>query len=141
MIEFLRVALPIAGLLHFALLVASFSVPRVLRWHDELRRVDPLTRQLVLVHGGFIVLTIIAFGAITLALPGALLGGGPLAAAVAGFIGVFWLCRLCVQLFYFEAGPHLTTLGLRLGYRALTVLFVFFTVVYLLTACVNLRAF
>src|SRR5689334_11182811 len=92
----------VAGILHFALLTASFSVPAVLHWREELRKVDPLTRQLFLVHGAFIVLTIIAFGAISVALPTALIAGTQLGLAVASFIGVFWLGRLFVQLFYFH---------------------------------------
>jgi hypothetical protein len=129
----------VAGILHFALLTASFSVPAVLHWREELRKVEPLTRQLFLVHGAFIVLTIIAFGAISIALPEALMAGTQLGLAVASFIGVFWLCRLLVQLFYFHAEKHLTSWWLRLGYRALTVLFVYFTVVYFAAAWVNLR--
>lgn len=138
--EYLPTVLQIAGLLHFALLTASFSVPGVLRWKEELRKVDPLTRQLFLVHGGFIVLTIIAFGVMSLALAHALVGGSTLGVALAGFISLFWLCRLLVQLFYFHAEAHLTNAFLRLGYRALTLLFVFFTAVYALTTWVNIRA-
>lgn len=140
MIETLRVAVLIAGWLHFALLTASFSVPGVLRWREELRKVEPLTRQLVLVHGAFIVFTIIAFGLISVALPGALVGGSELGFAMAAFIGLFWMCRLLVQIFYFHAEKHLTSWALRLGYRGLTVLFVFFTVVYFATAWANLAA-
>jgi hypothetical protein len=139
MLPDLKVLLVIAGLGHFALLLASFSVPTVLRWDEELTRVSPLTRQLVWVHGAFIVLTIIAFGAITVVAAGDLLAGSTLAVAVNVCIGVFWLGRLLVQLFYFDAGPWLTTTFLKVGYRLLTVLFVYFTAVYLSAAWVNLR--
>ena len=57
---YLQWALIVAGVLHFGLLAAGLSAPRVLDWKQELRKVNSLTRQLVLVHGGFIVLTIIA---------------------------------------------------------------------------------
>src|ERR1700676_392375 len=93
MLPTLKVLLILAGLFHFGLLLASFSVPRVLRWDQELAKVNSLTRQLVLVHGGFIVLTIIAFGVITLVAVDDLLSGSTLAGAVAGFIGIFWLAR------------------------------------------------
>jgi hypothetical protein len=140
MTEYLRWAVLVAGCLHFALLTASFSVPGVLRWRDELRKVEPLTRQLFLVHGGFIVFTIIAFGVISVTLPGALVRGGELGLALTAFIALFWLCRLLVQLFYFQAEKHLTHWILRVGYRGLTVLFLFFTVVYFAAAWANLRA-
>jgi hypothetical protein len=134
----LSTALLLAGMLHFGLLVASFSVPRLLHWDEELGKVDPLTRQLVLVHGAFIVLTIIAFGVITLVAGADLLGGGALSTAVAAFIGLFWLARLAVQLFYFEPQRYLTTGVRRIAYRLLTVLFAYLATVYLLTAWINL---
>ena len=56
----LTTLLCIGGLMHFGILIASALVPRVLDWRSELRKLNPLTRQLVWVHGVFIVLTIIA---------------------------------------------------------------------------------
>ena len=38
--------------------------------------------------------------------------------------------RLAVQLLYFRPGAYLNTAFLRIGYNALTVLFVYFTAVY-----------
>lgn len=140
MLPTLKVLLVCAGVCHFGLLVASFSVPRVLRWKEELARVSPLTRQLVLVHGAFIVLTIVGFGCITLLAGEELLDGSRLSAAVTGFIGLFWLARLVVQVFYFEAGPWLTTSGRRIGYRLLTLFFLGFAALYLAAAYVNLVA-
>jgi hypothetical protein len=127
----------VAGVLHFGLLLASFSTPRVLGWHSELRKVNPLTRQLVLVHGGFIVLTIIGFGAITLIAGRELLSGSALSLAVTTMIGLFWACRLLIQLFYFEAAPWLTTLYRKVGYRLLYAVFAYFTLVYLAAAWIN----
>ena len=133
----LEAALLLAGGLHFALLLASFSAPRVLRWHEELLKVDFFTRQVILVHGAFIALMIIGFGAVTLFQAAEMLRGSTLGAFLAGFIGLFWLGRLAVQLFYYQPGRWLTTAGRKLGYRALTVLFAYFTVVYLTVAVVN----
>lgn len=138
--EMLYGALLAAGGLHFGLLLASFSVPRVLAWDRELEKVNRLTRQLVWVHGGFIVLTIVGLGLISLVAADELLGGSMLALAVTLFTGVFWLGRLLVQLFYFDARPWLTTVWLKVGYRGLTVLFAFFTAVYFAAAWLNLTA-
>jgi hypothetical protein len=137
---YLPVLLTIAGVLHFGLLLASFSVPRVLGWKSELTRVSALTRQLVLVHGGFIVLTIIAFGLLTLVAGQEMLAGNRLALALTSFIGIFWTGRLLVQVFYFDADPWLTTLFRRIGYRALYLVFAYFAIVYLTAAWVNAGA-
>ena len=135
----IQAALVLAGVLHFVLLLASLSVPRVLRWDEELAKVHPFTRQVVLVHGAFIVLLIIGFGVITLLGSAELLQGSTLGVTVAGFIGLFWLGRLLVQLFYYRPGSLLAPFRRRLGYGALTVLFVYFTVVYLAAAVVSLN--
>src|SRR5437868_6087723 len=100
---YLQWALIVAGVLHFGLLAAGLSAPRVLDWKQELRKVNSLTRQLVLVHGGFIVLTIIAFGLITLLAGPALVAGDRVALCLTSFIGLFWLIRLFVGIFYFDA--------------------------------------
>lgn len=129
-----------AGVLHFGLLLAASSVPRVLDWNTELRKVNSLSRQLILVHGGFIALTIVAFGAITLLASAELVAGSLVALLLTTFIGVFWLARLGIQLFYFDARPWLTTWWRRYGYRALYGVFAYLATVYLVAAWVNFRA-
>lgn len=119
-----------AGLLHFSLLLASGLVPRVLDWNRELEKLPELFRQLIWVHGAYIVLMIIGFGAVSVVLPGELAAGSVLARGVCGFIALFWGGRLAVQLLYFRPGAYLNTAFLRIGYNALTVLFVYFTAVY-----------
>ena len=135
----LKLALLVAGFLHLIPLAAGISVPQVLAWNRELEKLNVLTRQLVWVHGAFIVLTVIGFGAISLLAAESMLQGTILGIAVAGFIGLFWGFRLCLQLFYFDARPWLTSLVLKVGYRTLTFLFAYFALVYLLTAAFNAK--
>src|SRR4051812_13862823 len=101
--------LMIAGVCQFGILVASALVPKVLRWGTELRQLSPLCRHLVWTHGAFIVLVIVGFGVLSVALPGELARGTALGRGVCGFIGVFWLVRLGIQLFLFDARGLLTT--------------------------------
>lgn len=122
--------LTIGGILHFAILIASALVPRVLDWRGELRKLPPLFAQLVWVHGAFIVLTIVGLGAISVVNAGELASRTILARSVCGFIALFWGTRLAVQFFYFDATPYLTTRALRLGYHGLTVVFAYLTIVY-----------
>jgi hypothetical protein len=53
-----------------------------------------------------------------------------LARSVCGFVALFWGTRLAVQFFYFDPTAYLTTLQLKLGYHALTVVFACLTIVY-----------
>lgn len=122
------------GLLHFGILLASALVPRVLDWKAALRPLDGLCRQIVWVHGAFIVLVIVGFGAISVALPAELAAGTLLARYMCGFIALFWSARLAVQFFVFDAKPYLKTRALRAGYHALTLVFLFHAVVYSVAA-------
>ena len=126
----LEIALRVAGLLHFAILIASALVPRVLDWRGNFQTLPPFLRRLFWVYGTFIVLTIIAFGALTLRHAGAMAAGEPVARSLCGFIAVFWAARLAVQWFVFDARPFLTNALLTAGYHALTVAFIAFTAVY-----------
>lgn len=98
----LDLALWLAGFGHFCLLLASFQVPRRLGWEEDLAKLTPFNRKLMWVYGGFTVLTIIAFGTLTLALHGEFLRGDRAALGLAAFIATYWTLRLAVDFFYFE---------------------------------------
>jgi hypothetical protein len=74
-----------------------------------LQQVDALSRQLIWVHGAFIVLVIVGFGLLSIFFAGDLAVGTPLASGVCAFVGLFWAARLAVQFFVFDAKPYLTT--------------------------------
>jgi len=133
---YIELAVWIGGWLHFATLTASALVPFVLNWREQLSRVDPLVRQLFWVYGAFIVLSIVAFGWVSVTQADALTQGTPLARIVCGFVAVFWGMRLAVQLFVFDARPYLKHWTLALGYHGLTVVFAYHVVVYSLAAAV-----
>jgi hypothetical protein len=115
----------IGGVLHFATLIASAIVPRVLDWKLELAKLAPLSRQLVWVHGAFIVLVIMGFGALAVGAPRELASGSVLARGLCFFIAAFWMARLAVQFFVFDAQVYLKSAVLRLGYHGLTVVFLY----------------
>lgn len=115
--------LMIGGLLHFVILIASALTPRVLDWRGNLGTLHPFLRRLFWVYGAFIVLTIISFGTLSLLRADELSSTTPLARSVSAMIAIFWLARLAVQFFVFDARPFLTTAFRRAGYRGLTFLF------------------
>ena len=120
----------IGGILHFGILLASAMVPKVLDWKATLNKLEGLSRQLVWVHGAFVVLVIIGFGLLSIVFAGELTGGTPLARGVCLFISLFWTARLLVQFFVFDAKPFLTSMLLKAGYHGLTFVFVYHAVVY-----------
>lgn len=118
------------GLLHFVVLIASALTPRVLDWRTNLATLHPFLRRLFWVYGGFIVLMIVSFGALTLWHANELASGAALSRSVCAMIALFWLARLGVQFFLFDARPFLTTTFRRLGYHGLTLLFTALVVIY-----------
>jgi hypothetical protein len=126
----------IGGVLHFVILIASALVPRVLDWRANLAALHPFLRRLFWVYGCFIVLMIISFGALTLGNADELVSGALLPRSVCAIIAIFWLARLAVQFFVFDARPFLTTTFLRLGYHGLTLLFTALVFIY---GCVALN--
>jgi hypothetical protein len=126
----LEMLILVGGVLHFGILLASALVPKVLNWTSSLASLDRLSRQLIWVHGAFIVLVIIGFGLISILYPAELAAGSPLDRGVCLFIAVFWAARLLVQFFVFDARPFLATRFLRAGYHGLTVVFTYHVCVY-----------
>ena len=124
----------IGGMLHFGILLASAAVPQVLDFREQLRPLGRLLRQLIWVHGAFIVLVIVAFGLLSIIFATQLAGGSPLARGVCAFIAIFWILRLLVQFFVFDAKPYLKRWPLALGYHGLTLVFVYHAVAYSLAA-------
>lgn len=120
----------IGGFLHFVILIASALTPRVLNWRTNLATLDPFLRRLFWVYGCFIVLVIVSFGIVSLFQANELASGASLPRAVCAIIAIFWLARLAVQFFVFDARAFLTTTFLRLGYHGLTLLFTALVFIY-----------
>lgn len=132
--ELLELAIRLAGGVHFTILIASAMVPRVLDWRGQLAPLHPFLRRLFWVYGVFIVLTITGFGVISVSCAAEIAAGSRLARCFCGFVAVFWLARLAVQFFVFDAREFLTTWWLRLGYHALTVGFIVLPAPYAMIA-------
>ena len=66
--RFFDIDLWLVGVAHFMILIASAQVPSRLRWREDLKSLMPFNRKLLWVQSGFTVLTIIAFGTLTLVL-------------------------------------------------------------------------
>jgi hypothetical protein len=120
----------LAGIGHFCVLIASVQVPSRLHWRDDLAKLTSFNRKLMWVHGGFTVLTIIAFGVLTLALHNEMLRGERAALFLAGFIGIYWTTRLIVDFTYYEHSDWPRGRSLVIGHALLNLLFVFLAASY-----------
>jgi alginate O-acetyltransferase complex protein AlgI len=113
----------LAGAGHFVILFASAQVPSRLRWKQDLAQLMPFNRKLLWVQSGFTVLTIVAFGILTLALHNELLRGDRAAMGLACFIGSYWTARILVDAFYFSSEDWPKGRQFVIGHFLLTSLF------------------
>jgi len=122
-----------AGAGQLCVLVASALVPLRLNWREELQCLPRLHRQMYWVYGGYVVMSIVAFGILSLLHSRELASGSGLGRAFCAYVAVFWGIRLGLQA-VFDVKEHLTAWWLKAGYFVLTLLFAGFTAVYGLAA-------
>ncbi len=91
----------------------------------------PFNRKLLWVQSGFTVLTIIAFGTLTLALHAELLRGDRATLGIPCFIGVYWTARILVDSFYFSHEDWPKGRQFVVGHFLLTSLFSLLAASYL----------
>jgi hypothetical protein len=119
----------VAGVGQLGVLMASALVPFRLNWRDELRGLSRLHRQMYWVYGGYVVLSIVAFAALSIFNSRELASGSGLARGFCAYVAVFWGIRVGLQA-VFDVKDHLTAWWLKVGYFVLTVMFTAFTIVY-----------
>lgn len=127
-----------AGVGQLVLAAGSLAIPRVLGWAAETAKLRPLTRQVFWTYAGYTWATNLCFGLLSALAPGWLLGPGPLAGVVTGFIAVYWGARLVIQFAYFDRSDVPPGWGVPFAEAALVGLFPFLTVVYAAAAAANL---
>jgi hypothetical protein len=83
----------VAGVGQLGVLLASALVPSRLNWRDALRRLPRLHRQMYWVYGGYIVLSILAFSALSIFNSRELASGSGLARGFCAYVALFWGIR------------------------------------------------
>lgn len=126
-----------AGLSQILLSLASLAIPGVLGWREQTQVLRPLTRQVFWTYAGYIWASNLSFGLLSVFLPGALTAPSPLAAAVNGFIALWWTARLVIQFTYFDRTDAPSGFQYQLAEAALVLLFVGLMLIYGYAALAN----
>jgi alginate O-acetyltransferase complex protein AlgI len=95
-----------------------------------LAAISTIQQKTTLGAGGFTVLTIVAFGTLTLALHAELLEGDRAALGLAAFIGIYWTTRIVVDAIYFTHTDWPKGPAFVVGHALLTLLFSFLAASY-----------
>ena len=131
--------LRLAGIGQIGLFCASFMIPRLLNWKDELAKLRPLTRQVYWTYAAYILTINLCFGVLSLFAPHWLLGS-PLAGAVCAFIAVYWGARVVIQFTYYDRSQAPPGLIYKVLEALLVALFGYCTLVYGYGAYLNWAA-
>ena len=105
-------------------------MPARFGWKHDLRKLAPFNRKLMWTYSGFTVMTIVAFGSLTLILHDELLRGDRAALGLAGFIGLFWTVRLLVDWLYYGHSDWPAGRQFVVGHVLLVGLFMFLAGTY-----------
>jgi hypothetical protein len=132
-------AVELAGLGQLGLALASTSFPRLLGWRQELGKMRPLLRTMFWIYAAYILGCNVAFGLVSALRPAWLLDASPLAAAVTGFIALYWGARLLLQFTVFDRSDLPAGPGYRAGETAIVLLVAYFVTVYATAFWTNLR--
>jgi len=134
----LRELLFIAGISQIFLVLGSLTIPKLLHWKQELDKVNPLIKQMFWTYAGYILVTNLSFGILTLIAPEELMNGSTLAIAITLFISIYWIVRIFVQFFYFDRSSAPEGFIYRWGEVGLVSLFVYLSIVYSYLFYINL---
>ena len=136
----METAILAAGIGQLAVAAGSLAIPSVLRWRDDVASLRPLTRQVFWTYAGYIWATNVCFGLVSVLGPAWLLEGSALAAAVTGFVALYWGARIVIQFTYFDRSDAPSGTSVVVAEIGLVSMFAFFTAVYGYAAVLNVRA-
>ncbi|MGA8223877.1 MAG: hypothetical protein WB780_19670 [Candidatus Acidiferrales bacterium] len=130
----LVMALWVAGTVQVAIALANFFLSGKLKYRENLARVEPIIRQIFLVHSRYIVGIVLLFAAVTFGFTTELASGHGLGRFLAASMAIFWFCRVPLQLFYYDPGLRRAN---RAGDAAMTLALLFLAATYTTAALVR----
>jgi hypothetical protein len=101
-----------AGAIHAGIVFANIPLPGRLRVRENLAAVPHFLRQIFYVHWLYIVAVVAFFSALCFAFARDLAGASWLGRFLSAFMAMFWLSRLLLQWFYYDAGVRRANRGL-----------------------------
>jgi hypothetical protein len=126
----MSLALWLAGAAHFCVLGAGAQAPKRLGWREDFAKLSRFNRRIFWAYYGFVGFVVIAFGTLTFLLHDEMLRGDRAAVALAAFIATWWLGRVLVDFFWYNASDWPQGRWMTAGRALLTFAFIAMTVTY-----------
>src|SRR5258708_39109200 len=86
----------LAGVGQIALVIGSIAIPKMLKWRQELSKVQPLIKQMFWTYAAYILVINLCFGLVSIFDFRELTNGSRLALLSTGFIAVYWISRILI---------------------------------------------
>ena len=121
----------VAGAVQLAIGLANLPLASRLQYRKNLEGASAIVREVFYVHAAYIVLVVLGFATLSLLFPTDLAGGQPLGRFLSGFLAIFWLLRVPIQLFYYPTEIRRQN---RLADVVFTLAFAFLAIIFGLAA-------
>lgn len=121
--DLLQIGLWLGGGSLVVLCIASFWMPKVLGWRDHLAGLPPLMREMWWTYSIYVWGSHVFFAVLMLGFGDWLAGGSAPAAALSGFMLLWWSVRLWLQVFGFDLSEVTGSPAKRVAKHLLTLLF------------------
>ncbi|WP_193213015.1 hypothetical protein [Luteolibacter marinus] len=135
--ELLHLGLQLGGWSLVVLCIASLWIPKMLGWREKVAGLTPLMREVWWTYSCYIWGSHVFFAVLALGFPDWLTGRSPAAAAMSGFMLLWWSVRLWLQFFGYDLAEVATTPANRIAKHLLTLLFLSLVTLYSLLLAWN----
>jgi hypothetical protein len=117
----------ISAMIQMAIFLANFYLPFKLQYRKNISPMAPFFRQVFIIHAAYITGVVLLFSVITFAFAPELASGRGLGRFLSATLFLFWLCRIPLQLFYYDKSIRRAN---RLGDVAMTLALIFLAATY-----------
>ncbi|AXG73020.1 hypothetical protein DVK85_01725 [Flavobacterium arcticum] len=123
----------------FTALIYPYIRHQVFDWYNDVKQLKPLNQEIAKTYGRYIQGLNFSFGLIALWLPEELKNQTPLAVALTGLIGAYWVGKVATQIAYYPMYQIPQKLHFKIGSYCMNILFIFFATIYTLLLLNNLK--
>jgi hypothetical protein len=122
----------------FTALIYPYIRHRVFDWYTDVKKLKPLNQEIAKTYGRYIQGLNFFFGVIAILLTNDLKNQTPLALAITGLIGMYWVGKVATQIAYYPMYTIPQKPIFKIGSYGMNTLFVLFATVYTLLFIYNL---
>jgi len=113
----------------------------VFNWYNDIKKLQPLNQEIAKTYGRYIQGLNFSFGLIAILFTNDLKNNSGLAVALTGLIAAYWTGKVLTQLAYYPMYQIPKTKLFKFGSWCMNILFVSFSIIYLLLFYSNVQAY